>query len=241
MRPPAPLIEEILSPLVVGAAHQSHNVAAGMKVECAGFAHQLHARFRWRLVAFAAVARMAASDEVLPGGGTSARARDYMIKSQFSRRQDRRAILAGIAIAQQNVLTRQRPALMRNAAILQQSDHRRQAHCDAGRVQKVAILLFGHRNALQDQHKRATGRTDVNWFVRRVQHKDRGEQRVAVSCPVRSRWHKEASGMPRSCIVLHAQRHKVNDSRSRCFERLRLPRSFPIRDSGTLTSRCCQV
>ena len=62
------LIEEVLPPLIVRASHQAHDVAAGVEVEGAGFAHQLHAGFGGKLVAFAAIAGMAAGDEVFPRG-----------------------------------------------------------------------------------------------------------------------------------------------------------------------------
>ena len=43
--------------------------------------------------------------------------------------------------------------LMRNAAVLQQADHRRQAHGHAGRVQKVSVLFFRHGHALSTRTK----------------------------------------------------------------------------------------
>src|SRR6202453_5429629 len=67
-----PSIKQILPPLIVRPAHEPHDVAAGVEVEGAGFAHQLHSGFGWELVALAAVAVMAAGYEILPGGGTSA-------------------------------------------------------------------------------------------------------------------------------------------------------------------------
>ena len=77
-----------------------------MQVEGARLAHQLHAGFERKLVALATIAEMAAGDKVLPCGRTSARARDYVVKRQLPGRQDSRAILAGVAVAQQNVLAR---------------------------------------------------------------------------------------------------------------------------------------
>jgi hypothetical protein len=74
-----------------------------------------------------------------------------MVQRQFTRRQHRGAILAGISVAQQDVLPRERPALMRNAAVLEQADHRGQAHGHAGRVQKVPILFFRHGDAFEHQ------------------------------------------------------------------------------------------
>src|SRR5262252_5477777 len=110
-------IEQILSPLIIRAAHQTHDVAAGVEIERARLACQLHAGFSRKLIAFAAIAGMAASDQVFPGRGASAGAGDYVVERQFARGQNFSAILAGAAIAQQDVLARQRTRLMRDAAV----------------------------------------------------------------------------------------------------------------------------
>src|SRR5437870_1376229 len=52
-------VEEILPPPVVRAAHQTHDVAAGVKIECTRFAHELHPGFRSQVVALLPVAGMA--------------------------------------------------------------------------------------------------------------------------------------------------------------------------------------
>ena len=62
-----PSIEQILPPLIVRMPHQAHDVATGVEIEGARFAGGLHTGFVRKLVAFAAVAGMAAGDEVLPG------------------------------------------------------------------------------------------------------------------------------------------------------------------------------
>jgi hypothetical protein len=59
-------VEKIFSPLVVASSHQPHDMPAGMQVEGARFAHQLHAGFERELVALAAVAGMATSYKVFP-------------------------------------------------------------------------------------------------------------------------------------------------------------------------------
>src|SRR6266568_4186440 len=56
------LIEEVLSPLIVGAAHQAHDVTTGVQVESMWFAHQLHRCFSRQLVALRSIARMTAGD-----------------------------------------------------------------------------------------------------------------------------------------------------------------------------------
>ena len=61
------LVEEILSPFVVGTAHQAHDVAAGVQIERARLAHQLHASFSRILIALVAIAGMAAGNKIFPG------------------------------------------------------------------------------------------------------------------------------------------------------------------------------
>ena len=77
-------IKKILPPLVVGAAHQAHDVATGVKIEGAGFAHQLHTGFIGHLVALAAIAGMAACHQIFPGGSASARTGHDVVEREFS-------------------------------------------------------------------------------------------------------------------------------------------------------------
>ena len=65
------LIEQVFSPLIVRAAHQAHDVAAGVEIEGAGLAHESHIRFVRQLIALAAIARMAAGHKVFPRRGSS--------------------------------------------------------------------------------------------------------------------------------------------------------------------------
>ena len=78
------LIEQIFSPLIVGVAHQAHDVAAGVEIERARFTRGLHVGFVWKLVAFAAIAGMTAGDQVLPGGEASSRAWNHVIQREFA-------------------------------------------------------------------------------------------------------------------------------------------------------------
>src|ERR1700758_3363141 len=166
------LVEKILPPLIIRSSHQAHDVAAGVKVEGARLAHQLHPCFGWELIALAAIAGMAAGDQVFPGRRTSTRARDHVIERQLARRQHRAAILTSIAIAQQDVLPRQRAALMGNAAVLEQPDYRRQAHGYPGRMQKVSVLLFRHGHALEHQNQRPAGGANIDRLIRRIEHEN---------------------------------------------------------------------
>ena len=169
-------------------------MAAGVEVEGAGLAHQLHAGFERGLVALAAVAGVAAGDQVFPGGGASAGARDHVVEREFARGQHGVAVLAGIAVAQQNVFAREGAALMRDAAVLEQPDHRGQAHGHAGGVQEVSVLFFGHGHALEHEHEGAAGGADIDGLVGGVEHKHRREQGMSVAGAVRRRRHEQAGG-----------------------------------------------
>src|SRR6202795_2560230 len=104
-----PSIEQILPPLIIRMPHQPHDVATGVEVEGSRFARGPHVGFVRKLVALAAVAGMTAGDEVLPGGEAAARTRNDVIQREFAGWQRRAAILAGVAVAQQNVFPGRRP------------------------------------------------------------------------------------------------------------------------------------
>ncbi len=94
-------------------------MTAGVEIECAWLPHSPHARLDRKLISFLAIAEMAAGHKIFPGGSTTARARHHVIKRQLARGQDFATVLASIEIAQQNILTGQRPALMRDSPVLQ--------------------------------------------------------------------------------------------------------------------------
>src|SRR5260370_26540915 len=102
----AELVEQVFLPLVVALGEQTHQVAAGMQAEGPGRAGELHAGLLGRAAALAVVARMAARDEILPGGLAGARARNYVVERQLRGRHRPMAVLAGVAVAHQNVLAR---------------------------------------------------------------------------------------------------------------------------------------
>src|SRR6476646_12000995 len=116
---------------------------------------------------------MAAGNKVFPCRRPSARARDYVVESEVARCKQHATVLAGIAIAQKNVLARQSSRLVRNAAVLQQPYDRRHTHGKARGVQKVAVFLFRHGQSLQHQHDRPTRSTDIDGLIGRVQDQHR--------------------------------------------------------------------
>ena len=86
--------------------HQAHDVATGVEIEGTRFTRGPHVGFVRKLVALAAVAGMAAGDEVFPSGEAAARARDHVVQREFAGWKRGAAILAGVAVAQQNVFPR---------------------------------------------------------------------------------------------------------------------------------------
>ena len=176
--------------------HQAHDVAAGVEIEGARFARGPHIGFVRKLVALAAVAGMAAGDQVLPGGQTAAGTRDDVIEREFARGQRGAAVLARVTVAQQDVLARESARLVRNAPILEQTDHRGHTDGNAGGVQEVSVFLFGHGDALEHEDDGAARGAHVDRLVRGVQDEDRRVQGVAVALLV------EASGQERDRRVV---------------------------------------
>ena len=120
-------IKQVFSPLRFAVAQHAHQVPAGMQAERPRLPQQLHARFLRSPAAFAIVAEVAARHQVFPGRFAGARPRNHVIQGQFAGRHRAVAILAGVPVAHQNILARERPRLPRNPAIFQQADHARQA------------------------------------------------------------------------------------------------------------------
>src|SRR5713101_7417145 len=77
------------------------------------------------MIALAIVARMAAGHQIFPSGFAGARARDHVIESEFAGGHGPVTILAGIAVAHQDIFARKSARLVRNAAVLEQADHGR--------------------------------------------------------------------------------------------------------------------
>lgn len=144
-----------------------------MKAERLGRAREMESGLFGEPVALEVVAGMAARYQVIPIGAPAARARDHMVKRQFAGRKNGSTELACITVAQQNVLSRERPALMRDAAEFSQPDHRRNTHGQARRVNKVSVRFFGGGDAFENQHHRAADRRDVDRLVRSVEHEHR--------------------------------------------------------------------
>src|SRR5215469_18760165 len=110
---------------------------------------------------------------------------------------------------------------MRNAAVLEQTDHRGQTDGHARRMQEMSVFFFCHGNAFEYQNERAAGGADVDGLIGGVEDQNRRKQSMAISGTVRSRRRKEAGGVPGSWFVFHAQRHKIqscNVSEFQCLD-----------------------
>jgi hypothetical protein len=75
-----------------------------MQVEGSRLAHQFHIGFDGKLIALLPIAGVAAGHEIFPSGSSTSRTWHYVVQRQFTRRQDFPAILAGVAVTQQDVL-----------------------------------------------------------------------------------------------------------------------------------------
>src|SRR5579884_2690804 len=170
---PAASIEQVLAPAVVALAQEPHQMPAGVQAEGTRRAGQLHARFIGRAAAFAIVAGMAAGHQVLPRSFTGARARDHVIEGQVTRWQRLMAVLAGIAVAHEDVLARKGTGLVRNAPVFEQAYDRRHAQMLPCRMNVRFALLLGGGDALQHQHQRAAGRAHVDRLITGIQNEDR--------------------------------------------------------------------
>jgi hypothetical protein len=172
-------IEQILPPAVVAAAQHAHDLPAGVQREGPRVAQQDHVvDLVQHAVALAAVAGVAAGHQVLPGGVAAAGARNHVVQREFAGRQHHAAVLAGVAVAQQDVFAREGAGLVGDAAVLQQPDHRRHGDAAALRMQHEAVLLLGARNALEHQHQRAPRAADVDGLIGCVEHQHRHLQHV---------------------------------------------------------------
>ena len=93
-----------------------------------------------------------------------------MIECKLTGGQHVAAILAGIAVAQQDILPREGASLVGDAAVLQQPDHRGHGDATALSVEHKAVLLLGARNAFEHQHQGAPRAAYINRLIGGVEH-----------------------------------------------------------------------
>ena len=172
---------EVLAPGGVGAANHAHDMAGGVEGEGPGLALELHVgEFVQELVAFAAVAVVAAGYEVFPGGEAAAGAGDDVVEGELAGGEDDVAVLAGVAVAQEDVLAGECAGLVGDSAVFEEADDAGHGYVHASGVEDGSLLFFGARDAFEHQHEGAAGTADVDGLVRCIEDEDGGlERRLA--------------------------------------------------------------
>src|SRR5580704_4639130 len=142
----------------------------------------MHPGFVGRAAAFAPIAVMARAYDVLPRRHPSARARDDVVEIQLGARQFLVTILAGVAVARENVEARETHVALGHAFVGRQQQHARDANeavyeaetlvlnfnrqiTPAFEVEGVILLINRLGYALIKQRKRAFYRRNVNGEV----------------------------------------------------------------------------
>ena len=174
------LVEQIFPPTIVAAAQHAHDLATGVKREGAWLAHQSHVvDFVEQAVAFATIAGVAAGNEIFPSGVTATGTRHHVVQRQLCGGKNDAAILAGVAIAQQDVFAGEGARLVGDAPVLQQTDHRGHGDAAALRVQHKAMLFLGARDAFENEHQGAPRAANIDGLVRGIQHEHRHLENLA--------------------------------------------------------------
>ncbi len=96
-----------------------------------------------------------------------------MVQGQLGRGKVPVAELAGIAVAQQDILARKRARLLRDVPVGEQADHRRHTHTVGRGVHFLVVMLLGLRHTLQHQHQCATHSRHIDRLERGIQHQHR--------------------------------------------------------------------
>jgi hypothetical protein len=95
-------------------------------------------------------------------------------------RQGAATELASVAVAQQQVLSREGARLVGNAPEFQQPDDGRDTNCHPRGMNEAAVVFFCGRHAFQDEDQRAADGSDVNGLVGSIQYEHRFLQRPLV-------------------------------------------------------------
>ena len=158
------------------------------------FTDQAHVRFARKAVALARIAGDAGADHILPCRCSPAIARHNVIQIQFAAIKGVAAVLAGVLVALENVVTRKLHFLFRQPIKHQQNDYTRDTnlkrnrrdHLVVGRVrrqiapalevvrQKI-VRLVGRDNlgvARIHQRESTAGGADVHRLPEAVEHQD---------------------------------------------------------------------
>src|ERR1700693_4673583 len=167
------LVEKVFAPFLVAMTDQAHQLARSVKSERARAALKFQASFFRSAIAFTIVAPVAAGHQILPGGAAAARTRHHVVECQFRSRQSVATKLASVAVAQQNIFSRERPALLRDVAVSEKTNHGRHLHSFVRGMNFRVVGLFSLSHALQHQDQSAAHGGNVDGFEGGVEYENR--------------------------------------------------------------------
>ena len=158
------------------------------------FANETHARFLGQPVAFARVTRNARANHVFPRRRPAAIARHDVIEIQIVAIEKLAAVLTGVLVTLENVVTRELNLLLGQPIEKEQHDHARDANLPGNRrnqfvvrrgrgeipptveIMRQEIVLCVRRDDVGvssvDERKRAARRADVDRLPQAIQHQD---------------------------------------------------------------------
>src|SRR6185312_527486 len=93
-----------------------------------------------------------------------------MVEREGVALKDIAAILAGVAVPQQDVLARQRSRPHWDPPVSGESNDRRDGHPLTASLHVAVAIFLDARHALKNQHDGAPGGTNVDRLVARVEH-----------------------------------------------------------------------
>jgi len=156
------------------------------------FAHEIHAGLGGRAVGFVRVATDAGTDDVFPGRGAAAVARDDVVEVQIFPVKHLATKLAGVFIAFKNVVPRELHFFFRHPVVHEQQDDAGDAdaegdpvngifvRCVGGNIaplgkiksaeRTVGIIQNDLRLALKEESESATGGADIDCLPEPVQN-----------------------------------------------------------------------
>ncbi len=106
-----------------------------------GFAEQFHADFGGKPVGFARVARQTAANDVLPSGHAAAVARGDVIEVEIGAFEFLAAILAGVVVTLENVVTRELYFLARETIKHLQQDQARDTDASGNSADGISAVV----------------------------------------------------------------------------------------------------
>lgn len=91
---------------------------------------EMQSDFLRRVIGFLGITLDTGTDDVFPRGGAATIARDNVIQIQVLPVEDVAAVLAGVAVALEDVVARELHFLLRHAVVREQQDHAREADAE---------------------------------------------------------------------------------------------------------------